>query len=107
MISTALGQPVDPGQRAHSAQPARGDEVVLVLNTGGGTVTGYGLAAAQLLRLKEAGLHLTICVEQVAASGGYMMACTADRLVAVLCFAGEPGVRNSPSVQQMFWGRTA
>jgi len=60
----------------------RGDEVVLVLNTGGGTVTGYGLAAAQLLRLKESGLHLTICVEQVAASGGYLMACVADRIIA-------------------------
>ena len=65
-----------------SAKKSRGDEVVLVLNTGGGTVTGYGLAAAQLTRLKNAGIKLTICVEQVAASGGYMMACTADRLVA-------------------------
>ena len=65
-----------------SAKKSRGDEVVLVLNTGGGTVTGYGLAAAQLTRLKDAGIKLTICVEQVAASGGYMMACTADRLVA-------------------------
>ena len=55
---------------------------MLVLNTGGGTVTGYGLAAAQLTRLRGAGLKLTVCVEQVAASGGYMMACTADRLVA-------------------------
>ena len=60
----------------------RGDEVVLVLNTGGGTVTGYGLAAAQLTRLKQSGLKLTICVEQVAASGGYMMACVADKIVA-------------------------
>ena len=65
-----------------SAKKTRGDEVVLVLNTGGGTVTGYGLAASQLTRLKDAGIKLTICVEQVAASGGYMMACTADRLVA-------------------------
>ena len=65
-----------------SADAARGDRVVLKLVSGGGTVTGYGLAAAQLLRLKEAGLHLTICVEQVAASGGYMMACVADRIVA-------------------------
>ena len=39
-----------------------------MLNTGGGTVTGYGLAAAQLQRLKEKGVKLTICVEQVAAS---------------------------------------
>lgn len=58
------------------------DRVVVVLQTGGGTVTGYGLAAAQLMRLKDAGLHLTIAVEQVAASGGYMMACIADRIVA-------------------------
>jgi hypothetical protein len=59
-----------------------GDNVVLILNSGGGTVTGYGLAAAQLARLKTKGLHLTVCVEEVAASGGYMMACVADRLVA-------------------------
>lgn len=58
------------------------DEVVVVLQTGGGTVTGYGLAAAQLLRFKQAGLRLTIAVEQVAASGGYMMACIADKIVA-------------------------
>lgn len=49
-----------------SASP--NDECLVVLQTGGGTVTGYGLAAAQLLRLKEAGLRLTIAVEQVAAS---------------------------------------
>merc|ERR1711968_432631 len=60
----------------------RNDNVILVLNTGGGTVTGYGLAAAQLCRLKEAGIKLTVVVEQVAASGGYMMACTADKIIA-------------------------
>jgi serine protease SohB len=58
------------------------DEVLVILKTGGGTVTGYGLAAAQLLRLKDAGLKLTIAVEQVAASGGYMMCCVADHIVA-------------------------
>lgn len=64
-----------------NAQP--GDEVLVVLQSGGGTVTGYGLAAAQLQRFKqEAGLKLTIAVEQVAASGGYMMCCVADRIVA-------------------------
>ena len=63
-----------------AAQP--GDEVLLVLQSGGGTVTGYGLAAAQLQRLKQKGIKLTVCVEQVAASGGYMMCCTADRIVA-------------------------
>ena len=59
-----------------------GDQALMVLQTGGGTVTGYGLAAAQLLRFKEAGIKLTIAVEQVAASGGYMMCCVADRIVA-------------------------
>lgn len=58
------------------------DEVMIVLESGGGTVTGYGLAAAQLKRIKDANLKLTICVEQVAASGGYMMCCVADRIVA-------------------------
>jgi hypothetical protein len=58
------------------------DEALIVLQSGGGTVTGYGLAAAQLQRLKSAGIPLTIAVEQVAASGGYMMACIADRIVA-------------------------
>merc|ERR1711939_1000323 len=65
-----------------TADASRGDEVVLKLTTGGGTVTGYGLAAAQLLRLKDAGLKLTVCVEQVAASGGYMMACCGDKILA-------------------------
>lgn len=60
----------------------QGDEVVLRLESGGGQVSAYGLAAAQLLRLKDAGLTLTICVDKVAASGGYMMACTANKLIA-------------------------
>ena len=64
------------------ANATRGDEVVLKLNSGGGTVTGYGLAAAQLMRVKDAGFKLTVCIEQVAASGGYMMACVGDRIVA-------------------------
>ena len=63
------------------AVPGR-DEVILRLSTGGGTVTGYGAAAGQLLRLKRAGIPLTIAVEEVAASGGYMMACAGDHVVA-------------------------
>ena len=59
-----------------------GDEALLILQSGGGTVTGYGLAAAQLQRFKAKNIKLTVCVEQVAASGGYMMCCTADRIVA-------------------------
>jgi serine protease SohB len=59
-----------------------GDEALVILQSGGGTVTGYGLAAGQLVRLKEKGMFLTMALEQVAASGGYMMACVADRIVA-------------------------
>jgi Peptidase family S49 N-terminal len=63
--------------KASTSSSPRQDEVLVILQTGGGTVTGYGLAASQLLRFKEAGLKLTIAVEQVAASGGYMM-CKCD-----------------------------
>ncbi|UNU73502.1 protease SohB [Moraxella nasovis] len=59
-----------------------GDEVVLRLESGGGQVNAYGLAAAQLDRLKKAGLKLTVCVDKIAASGGYMMACVADTIIA-------------------------
>ncbi len=58
------------------------DRVVLRLESPGGVVHGYGLAAAQLVRLRDAGFHLTICVDRVAASGGYMMACIANEIVA-------------------------
>lgn len=45
-------------------------------------MTGYGLAAVQLKRFKESGLKLAIFVEQLAASGGYMMCCVADNIAA-------------------------
>lgn len=62
------------------AQPE--DEVVLRLESAGGLVHSYGLAAAQLLRIRDRQLKLTVVVDKVAASGGYMMACVADRIVA-------------------------
>ncbi|MES2211842.1 MAG: protease SohB [Pseudomonadota bacterium] len=58
------------------------DEVLVVLDSGGGYFTHYGFAAAQLERLRRAGLNLTVAVDYVAASGGYMMACVADRIIA-------------------------
>jgi serine protease SohB len=58
------------------------DEVVVRLESGGGMVHAYGLAAAQMDRIKQKGLKLTVCVDKVAASGGYMMACVADHIVA-------------------------
>jgi len=69
------------------------DEVVLRLESPGGTVTGYGLAAARLQRLRAARVKLTVCVDQVAASGGYMMAAAADRIVAApFAMIGSIGV---------------
>ncbi|WP_330221494.1 protease SohB [Marinomonas phaeophyticola] len=58
------------------------DEVVIRLESGGGMVHAYGLASSQLMRIKEANIPLTVCVDKVAASGGYMMACVADKIVA-------------------------
>ncbi len=65
-----------------SVAQAGQDQVVLCLESPGGVVHGYGLAASQLHRLRQAGLQLTVCVDKVAASGGYMMAAVADRIVA-------------------------
>lgn len=59
-----------------------GDAVLLRLESPGGMVNRYGLAAAQLLRLRDAQLPLTALVDSVAASGGYLMAAAADRIVA-------------------------
>jgi serine protease SohB len=59
-----------------------GDAVLLRLESPGGMVNRYGLAAAQLLRLRDAKLPLTVLVDTVAASGGYLMAAAADKIVA-------------------------
>jgi serine protease SohB len=69
------------------------DEVILRLESPGGVVHGYGLATAQLERLKNANIKLTVCIDKVAASGGYMMACVADKIVAApLAIVGSIGV---------------
>jgi serine protease SohB len=70
-----------------------GDEVLLKLENPGGTVHEHGLAASQLLRLRQQGLTLTVAVDKVAASGGYLMACVADRLIAApFAIIGSIGV---------------
>lgn len=69
------------------------DEVVVRLESAGGMVHTYGLAASQLARIKASGIPLTVCVDQVAASGGYLMACLADRLIAApFALVGSIGV---------------
>ncbi len=69
------------------------DEVVIRLESAGGLVHTYGLAASQLERIKARGVPLTVCVDQVAASGGYLMACLADKLLAApFALVGSIGV---------------
>jgi serine protease SohB len=69
------------------------DEVFLRLESGGGMVHAYGFASSQLQRLRDRGIPLTVAVDKVAASGGYMMACVADRLIAApFAIVGSIGV---------------
>jgi serine protease SohB len=63
-------------------QLKEGDEVLLRLESAGGMVHSYGLAATQLGRIRQGGGRLIVAVDKVAASGGYMMACVADRIIA-------------------------
>lgn len=60
----------------------KGDEILLRLESAGGLVHAYGLAASQLVRIRSRGLKLTVAVDKVAASGGYLMACVADHIIA-------------------------
>lgn len=79
------------------------DEVVLRLESGGGMVHSYGLASSQLARIRQAGIPLTICIDKVAASGGYMMACIGDKIVsAPFAILGSIGVvAQLPNVNRL------
>ena len=69
------------------------DEVLVLIESGGGTVHGYGLGASQLRRIRDKGIKLTASVDKVAASGGYMMACVADKIIAApFAIVGSIGV---------------
>lgn len=69
------------------------DEVLLRLESGGGVVHGYGLAASQLDRLRQHPLNLTVAIDKVAASGGYMMACIGNSVLAApFAIVGSIGV---------------
>ncbi len=75
------------------AQSRPGDEVLLRLDSSGGVVHGYGLAASQLDRLKQGGVRLVVAIDKVAASGGYMMAAVADEIIAApFAIVGSIGV---------------
>jgi serine protease SohB len=69
------------------------DEVVVRLESGGGMVHSYGLGAAQLARVKAKNIPLTVTVDKVAASGGYLMACVANKILAApFAIIGSIGV---------------
>ena len=69
------------------------DKVVVVLESPGGTVTGYGLASSELNRIKKRGIALIVLIDKVAASGGYLMACIADKIIAApFAIIGSIGV---------------
>ncbi len=69
------------------------DEVIVRLENHGGVVHEHGLAASQLARIRDRNIPLTVCVDKVAASGGYLMACVASRIVAApFAILGSIGV---------------
>ncbi|OGV28705.1 MAG: protease SohB [Legionellales bacterium RIFCSPHIGHO2_12_FULL_35_11] len=69
------------------------DEVIVKIESHGGTVNGYGLAASQLQRIRDKGIPLTVCIDKIAASGGYLMACVANKILAApFAIIGSIGV---------------
>ncbi len=79
------------------------DEVVVRLESPGGAVHGYGLAASQLDRIRQRGIPLVVAVDKVAASGGYLMAAVADRILAApFAVIGSIGVlAQIPNVHRL------
>ena len=72
---------------------AENDEVLVRVESPGGVVHGYGLAASQLQRVRTKGITLTVAVDKVAASGGYMMACIGNKIIAApFALLGSIGV---------------
>lgn len=70
-----------------------GDDVIMRLDNHGGVVHEHGLAASQLSRIREREIPLTVCVDRVAASGGYLMACVANTIYAApFAILGSIGV---------------
>ncbi|MEY1662037.1 protease SohB [Isoalcanivorax beigongshangi] len=81
-VSASEAHPISKEISALLQVADKQDEVVLRLESPGGLVHEYGFASSQLKRIRQQGLKLTICVDRVAASGGYMMACLGDRVLA-------------------------
>jgi serine protease SohB len=103
VMATAVAQLAREIDAVLSVARPQTDEVVLRLQSPGGTVTGYGLATAEISRLRARRIGVTVSVDQVAASGGYMMACAADRIVAApFALIGSIGVvAQAPNLHRL------
>ena len=79
------------------------DEVIINMTSPGGVVNGYGLCASVLERIRHKGVRLTVCVDNVAASGGYLMSCVANHIVAApFSYIGSIGVvANIPNFNRV------
>jgi serine protease SohB len=79
------------------------DEIVVRIDSPGGVVNGYGFAAAQLERIRNANIELTVCIDQIAASGGYMMSAVANTIIsAPFAIVGSIGVVGTvPNIKEL------
>jgi serine protease SohB len=92
-VASALPFLTDVANFLTTSASAESDEVVFVLTSPGGSVTEFGLAAEQLGRIRRHGLPLTVCVDLIAASGGYMIAAVSSKLLcAPFAMVGSIGV---------------
>ena len=84
-------------------QASKNDEVIVKVESPGGVVHSYGYAASQLMRVRKAGIKLTVTVDEVAASGGYMIAVVADKILAApFALVGSIGVAAEiPNVNKL------
>lgn len=71
----------------------KNDQIILRLDNHGGVVHEHGLAASQLARIRQKKINLVVVVDKVAASGGYLMACVANKIYAApFAILGSIGV---------------
>ncbi|MCX7091514.1 MAG: protease SohB [Legionellales bacterium] len=92
-IKASQVEPLREEVSAILAVATKHDEVLIRLESPGGSVNGYGLAAAQLQRIRDRDIPITACIDKVAASGGYLMACVANQIIAApFAIVGSIGV---------------
>ncbi|MFV9984383.1 MAG: protease SohB [Francisella endosymbiont of Hyalomma asiaticum] len=79
------------------------NEIIVRIDSPGGVINGYGFAAAQLERIRQSGINLTVCIDQVAASGGYMMSAVAHKIIAApFAIVGSIGVVGTiPNIREL------